>query len=89
MTQRISSLKNIGVKTEVWFHEIGIFTVEELETAVDAMGVIGVWQRIKDNHPEASLVGLYALQGALLNIHWNALPEEMKADLKTAYATLK
>lgn len=40
------------------------------------------WRHVREVHPEISLIGLYALQGAvLMNIHWNALPADMKDDL--------
>ncbi|MDX1995016.1 MAG: TfoX/Sxy family DNA transformation protein [bacterium] len=37
-------------------------------------------------HPELTLVGLYALQGAVLDVHWNSLPPDMKDELRTQVA---
>lgn len=39
------------------------------------------WRHVREVHPEISLIGLYALQGAVLNIHWNALSADMKDDV--------
>lgn len=72
-------IKNMGPKSRVWLHEIGIDTLEDLE----AIGAVEAYRRLKASRPtEVSLNALWGLQGALLNLHWNALPPEMKADLK-------
>ena len=71
-------LKNIGEKTAQWIHDAGIHSVEELSE----LGAVEAWTRIKAVHPELTLVGLYALQGALLELHWKELPPEMKAELR-------
>lgn len=74
-----SGMKNIGPKTTRWLNEIGVYTLEDLE----ALGVVEVYKRLKQARPrEVSLNALYGLQAALLNIHWNDLPPDMKADLK-------
>lgn len=76
----MTPLKNIGPKSRVWLHDIGIDTLEDLE----ALGAVEVYRRLKLARPtEVSLNMLWALQGALLNIHWNALPPDMKAALKS------
>lgn len=75
----MTALKNIGPKSRVWLAEIGIHTLEDLE----ALGAVETYRRLKANRPtEVSLNMLWALQGALLNIHWNALSPDMKADLR-------
>ncbi len=76
----MTPLKNIGPKSRVWLHDIGIDTLEELE----ALGAVETYRRLKLARPaEVSLNMLWALQGALLNIRWNALPPDMKATLKS------
>lgn len=73
----------MGPKSRVWLHEIGIDTLEDLET----IGAVEAYRRLKAARPtEVSLNALWGLQGALLNIHWNALPPDMKADLKAQVA---
>ena len=74
----LSELKNIGKTTEGWLNEAGIHTIADLEE----LGAVEAWKRMKAVHPAVNLNGLYALQAALLDIHWNALPEDMKADLR-------
>lgn len=76
----LAQLKNIGDKTAAWLEDAGIHTAEDLHR----LGALETWRRVREVHPEISLVGLYALQGAVLDIHWNALPADMKADLRAA-----
>lgn len=81
MEQRLRDLRNIGPQTERWLHEAGIHTPNELE----ALGAMEAWRRVRALRPDASLVGLYAVQGALINCHWNELPEEMRDELRAAF----
>ena len=75
----MTPIKNIGPKSRVWLHEIGIDTLEDLE----AIGAVEAYRRLKISRPtEVTLNALWGMQAALLNIHWNMLTPEMKADLK-------
>ncbi len=77
-TTRLSQLKNIGETSERLLNQVGIQTVEDLER----VGVVKAWKRVKAIEPSANLAGLYALQGALMDIHWNALPDDIKLQLR-------
>ncbi|MBL8120696.1 MAG: TfoX/Sxy family protein [Anaerolineae bacterium] len=75
----MTPFKNIGPKTLERLQAVGVSSLEDLE----AMGAVEVYRQIKAAYPrDVSIVALYALQGALLNLHWNALPPEMKAELR-------
>lgn len=75
----LEGLKNIGPKTARALAAVGI----EDETELRSVGPVGAWRRLKAANPqETSLVGLYAIYGALAGIHWNDLPDELKASLK-------
>ena len=77
-SDELLTIKNIGPKTISWLHEVGIHTQADLED----LGAVEAYKRLKAAFPhKVSLNALYALQGAILNIHWNALPPDMKADL--------
>ncbi|MEO8613089.1 MAG: TfoX/Sxy family protein [Chloroflexota bacterium] len=72
------AIRNIGPKTISWLHEVGIHTQADLED----LGAVETYKRLKKAFPQkVSLNALYGLQGAILNIPWNALPPDMKADL--------
>jgi TfoX C-terminal domain len=75
---RVSNLVNIGTLTERLLNEANIYTQVELEEA----GAVEAWRRIKSKHPErATFSFLFALQGALLSVPGNALPEEVIMEL--------
>jgi DNA transformation protein and related proteins len=75
----LASLKNIGPKTREWLHEVGIHTPADL----DQLGAVAVYKRLKERFPEkVSLNALWGLQAAILDIHWTALPPDMKDDLR-------
>ena len=77
-SMRLSNLVNIGAKTEHLLQEVGVSTQQELQ----AIGPVEAWRRIKRLHPEqATLTSLYRLQGALLGVPWNTLPEEIMEQL--------
>jgi DNA transformation protein and related proteins len=76
---KLSTLKNIGPVTERWLNEVGIHTPDDLER----VGVLEAYRQVSERHPQAaSLLLLYALQGALWNTQWNQIPREEKARLK-------
>ena len=73
--------KNIGTTIEKYLNEIGIFTLADLAetTSVEA------FMKIRKQYPERTMpicYYLYSLEGALLNLHWNDIPSELKEELK-------
>lgn len=75
----MTPIKNMGPKSRAWLHEVGIESLEDLQ----AIGAVEAYRRLKTAFPaEVTLNALWGMQAALLNIHWNALPPDMKADLK-------
>ncbi len=75
---RLSHLVNIGEKTEQLLREVGVSTQQELQ----AIGPVEAWRRLKRLHPEqATLTSLYRLQGGLLGVPRNKLPEEIVEQL--------
>ena len=71
---RLSDLVNIGTLTERLLNEANISTPKELEK----LGAVEAWRRIQSKHPErATFSLLYALQGALLCLPGNALPQDV------------
>ena len=72
-------LKNIGPKSAEWLESVGIRTREDLSK----LGAVEAYRRVKAAQPDrVSLNMLYALQGALLDIHWNHIAQEMRDELK-------
>jgi len=77
--KRISDLINLGKKSEWYLSAVGINTISKLKKR----GSIQTYCDLKTAFPkEVTLVFLWALEGALSNTHWNAIPKEVKAKLQ-------
>ena len=73
-------MKNIGPKSSEWLVSVGIYTLDD----VAELGVVETYRRVKAAYPEkVSLNLLYGLQAALLDLPWNELPPDIKAELKS------
>ncbi|WP_096085437.1 TfoX/Sxy family protein [Agaribacterium haliotis] len=70
-------LKNLGMASVNILRAIGINNQQDL----DSMGAVEAYCRIKKRGIHVSKVMLYALQGALMNVHWNDLSPELKEQL--------
>lgn len=70
-------LKNLGMASVNILQAIGVNTYEDLAE----MGPVQAYCRIKARGIHVSKVMLYALQGALMDVHWNDLPPDMKSQL--------
>ena len=76
-TGDLRNLKNLGAASVNILHAVGINSYADLQ----AVGPVAAYKRIKNRDIHVSKVMLYALQGALLNIHWNELEPELKCQL--------
>lgn len=61
-----------------WLEAVGVFTLSDIED----LGPVEVYLRVEDAGflPGRNL--LWALQGAVLDLHWNEIPPDMKAQLE-------
>ena len=81
-SQAPRKLRNIGPKSAAWLAAVGIRSRADLEKA----GSIGAFRAVRASGQSASLNLLYALEGALLDVHWNELPAPLKDRLRKAAA---
>jgi DNA transformation protein and related proteins len=72
-------LKNLGMASVNILRAIGINTYADLKRT----GAVEAYRRIRARDINVSKVMLYALQGALLDVHWNEIPPDLKAKLVT------
>ena len=77
MPTELTNMKNLGVATVNILGAVGIHTPEELREA----GAVETYCRIRERGIRVSKVMLYALQGALMDVHWNDLSPDLKAQL--------
>lgn len=76
----LTDLRNIGPKSAASLREAGVKSREDLER----LGSVGAWRRVRDQNGGSSLNLLYALEGALLDVRWDELPEPLKERLRQA-----
>ena len=73
-------LRNIGPKSAAWLRQVGLRSREDLEAA----GAVEAFMRVRRAGFKPSLNLLYALEGALLDCHWQQVPDERRNELVQA-----
>jgi len=73
----LKELKNLGAASVNILQSIGIQTLEDLRKT----GSVNAYLKIKARGIKVSKVMLYALEGALLDIHWKELDNDIKSRL--------
>ncbi len=76
MQSDLTKLKNIGIKSAEQLEAVGISSPAQIEK----LGAVEVFKRLREQYP-VSLTMLWALQGALLDLPFSQLPEEIKDTL--------
>lgn len=74
MNDELQHLKNVGKTSAQWLHAVGIHNVSDLRR----MGAVDAYQAVKKRGFRATKVLLYAIEAALMDIHWNDLPNDRK-----------
>ena len=82
---QLASLKNIGKEIEKKLKSVDISTAEELKR----LGSKEAFFRLKLRYPSVCLVHLYTLEGAVADIDYNQLSEDVKKSLKEYSDNLK
>jgi DNA transformation protein and related proteins len=81
LSNNLKGAKNIGATIEKRLNKIGVFSLADLAQ----MTPVKAYQSIcKQNLDKTFPVCyyLYSLQGALLDLHWDDLPIELKIELR-------
>ncbi len=81
----IARLKNLGPASSEWLAEIGVRTPAQLR----AIGSLEAYRLIRARGRPASLNLVYAIQAALMDIHWQRLPPDIRDDLKVQVRLLE
>jgi DNA transformation protein len=77
MQTDLLNLKNLGNTSVTWLNAVGIQSREDLER----LGPVTAYNHIRQRGIKVSKVLLYAMQAALLDIHWSELDPAMKSRL--------
>lgn len=81
----LTELRNIGPVSARWLAAVGVRD----RIALEQLGALGAFQRVRKAGLCSSLNLLYALEGALIDLHWNQLPEPLRRRLKQAAQELE
>ncbi len=73
----IAALRNLGPKSAMWLHAVGIHTRADLEH----LGAARAYVLVKRGGFKATLNLLYALAGVLQDVRWNKLPHDERGRL--------
>ena len=83
-----AKLRNIGPKSMAWLRQTGVRSLEDLKS----VGALAAYVRVKRAGFRPSLNLLYALEGAILDRHWQDIPEarreQLVAEAESAVALL-
>ncbi|WP_394561638.1 TfoX/Sxy family protein [Aquipseudomonas alcaligenes] len=77
MNDELQHLKNLGKTSAQWLHAVGIHSANDLRR----LGSVDAYRAVRARGFRASKVLLYAIEGALLDVHWNDLPPGIKDNL--------
>jgi DNA transformation protein and related proteins len=81
LSNNLKGAKNIGATIEKRLNEIGVFSLADLAQ----MTPVKAYQSICKHNPDKIFpvcYYLYSLKGALLDLHWDDLPTELKTELR-------
>jgi len=81
----LTSLRNIGKEIEKKLQSVDIATAEELKK----VGSREAFIRLKASYQNICLVHLYTLEGAISDVEYTRLPEDVKRSLKDFNDNLK
>ncbi|MCA9385983.1 TfoX/Sxy family DNA transformation protein [Candidatus Dojkabacteria bacterium] len=80
----LTKLKNIGEVSAGWLEELGITSAKDIEE----FGIYNIFDELQQRGYGVTVILIYALQGALMDIHWNELPKEVKKEIDREMRTL-
>lgn len=72
-----AKMRNIGPKSAAWLRQVGLRTLDDLA----AVGTVEAFMRVRRAGFKPGLNLLYAIEGALLDCHWQDVPEERRHEL--------
>lgn len=81
----LTAMRNIGAEMKKKLNTIGVNSAEDLT----GMGGKEAFLRLKAAYPEVCLVHLYTLQGAIDNLDFSMLSQDIKTELKAFIDSLK
>lgn len=81
--RRLKDLPNLSMRLELQLRRAGIESVDKLKE----QGARACWLRLRESNKNLGINVLFALEGAILGRHQQALPESVKDELRRWYHT--
>ncbi len=78
VSPRTSAIPNVGPVSRRWLAEVGVTDLAGLQTR----GSVATFLAVRATGRRASVNLLYALEGALLGLRWDRLPDVVRANLR-------
>lgn len=83
MQDSLSSLPNLGPKSQAMLAAVGITSLAQLRR----LGAVAAYSRVRRSSAKASLNLLWALEGALTGLPWQQVAREHRTSLLLALET--
>ena len=80
MAASTQKMRNIGPKSAAWLRQVGLRSLEDIA----AIGTVEAFMKVRRAGFKPSLNLLYALEGAMLDCHWQEVPDERRTELVSA-----
>jgi len=77
----LAALPNLGPKSGAMLYAAGIRDRDTLQS----LGPVAAWFAVADNGAKPSLNLLWAIAGALLDVHWTKIPDDYRTSLLMEY----
>ncbi len=79
----LTQLRNLGPKSKTMLADIGVTT----RTQLAELGSIGAYHLLRAQGYPVSLNLVYAIEGALMDMDWRDLPDELRQRLREQIAS--
>lgn len=80
MTPELARLRNLGPASARMLQDVGIHTAAQLR----AVGAVAAFRMVAMAGHRPSLNLAYAIEGALRDLHWTGLPDEVRHSIRAA-----
>lgn len=80
MAASTEKMRNIGPKSAAWLRQVGLRSLADIA----AIGAVDAFMKVRRAGFKPSLNLLYALEGAVLDCHWQEIPDARRTDLVSA-----
>ena len=80
MAASTEKMRNIGPKSAAWLRQVGLRSLND----ITAIGAVEAFMKVRRAGFKPSLNLLYALEGAVLDCHWQEVPDVRRTELVSA-----